>query len=383
MRVCLYTETALPVIGGQELAIDALARQLQALGHDAVVLTLRARRRQLVDDSERPYPVVRHRRYLSTRHLLALYRASLSAVQRKYPFDILHCHNVYPAGYVAASWAAARGIPLVITSHACDIATDSHLLKKPGVSSRVSWVLQQASALVAISDGVTERYQRLGARDCQITCIPNGADFERLQTHVARPIALPATIAPGKYLLFLGRLVQRKGVDLLIEAVHGAAGGHDTHLVIAGSGEQLGRLHGLVSDLGLSNRVHFVGDVSGDMKCFLLQNAICTVIPSRIAEGSSLVLLESFAAGRPVIGTEIAGLREAIRPGETGWLVPEESPTALAQALSAAIIDGASTEQMGRAARRAARQCDWRSIAKQHLTLYDRLLPNLARRIAA
>ncbi|MEO8495488.1 MAG: glycosyltransferase family 4 protein, partial [Planctomycetota bacterium] len=158
MRVCLYTETALPVVGGQEVAIDALARQFQELGHDVVVLTLRPRRRQVADDSLLPYPVVRHRRYLSTRHLLGIYGASLSSVYRQYPFDVLHCHNVYPAGYVAARWAATRRVPLVITSHACDIAPDSHLLKKPRVPARVAHVLKQASALVAISDMVEAQY---------------------------------------------------------------------------------------------------------------------------------------------------------------------------------------------------------------------------------
>ncbi|MEO8499237.1 MAG: glycosyltransferase family 4 protein, partial [Planctomycetota bacterium] len=213
--------------------------------------------------------------------------------------------------------------------------------------------------------------------------IANGADIERLRTPVERPAGLPVEIRERNYFLFLGRLVERKGVDLLIEALQGSSSASEAHLVIAGSGEQQQRLKSLVANRGLTNRVHFLGDVSGDLKCFLLQNSICTVMPSRIAEGASLVLLESFAAGRPVIGTAISGLLEAIRHGETGWLVPEESSVALAAALSVAIEDRKLIEQMGQTARHAALRYDWRSIAEQHLALYERLLPNPARRIAA
>ena len=383
MRVCLYSETALPVVGGQEVAIDAIARQFLSLGHDVVVLTLRPRRRQVVDDGHFPYPVVRHRRYWSTRYLLGAYRASLSLVHRKFPFDVLHCHNVYPAGHVAAEWTASRGIPLVITSHACDIATDSHLLKKPGVAARASRVLRRANALVAISDTVEERYRQLGADDRRITRIANGAEVEKLRVPIPRPAGVPDAILAGNYFLFLGRLVDRKGVDLLLAAFSVTVRRHDIAMVIAGTGGESDHLRLQAAQLGLTSRVHFLGDVAGDLKGYLLQNAISTVIPSRIAEGSSLVLWESFAAGRPIIGTAIPGLREAIQPGETGWLVPAESVEALATAFTEALTDRAATDQMGRTARRSMRHGDWRSIAEQHVTLYERCLPRDRVRVAA
>ncbi|MBI2477101.1 MAG: glycosyltransferase family 4 protein [Planctomycetia bacterium] len=383
MRVCIYTETALPIIGGQELGIDALARQFLAQGHEVVVLTLRARRRQTVDDGELPYPVVRHRRYLSTRHLLEIYRSSLSSVYQEYPFDILHCHNVYPAGYVAAGWAASRGVPLVLTSHACDIAPDSHLLRKPGVPQRISKVLKQANAVVAISAPVEEQFRRLGLTDCRVARIPNGVDVERLSTLVDRPAGMPVELIARKYYLFLGRLVERKGADLLLEALHLMACSNDAAIAIAGSGEHAELLKLKAARLGLANRIHFLGDASGQLKSYLLQNAICTVMPSRRSEGSSLVLLESFAAGRPVIGTAIPGLSNAIRPGETGWLVAEESPTELAAAMCAAADDMKRTDEMGKTGRSVAREFDWRSIAEQHLALYEGLLSNHSRRVAA
>ena len=67
------------------------------------------------------------------------------------------------------------------------------------------------------------------------------------------------------------------------------------------------------------------GHVEGDTKTWLLQNALCTVVPSRISEGFPLVFLESCAAGRPVIGTRIPGLQELVQPGKTGLLVAPDS----------------------------------------------------------
>ena len=103
--------------------------------------------------------------------------------------------------------------------------------------------------------------------------------------------------------------------------------------VIAGDGLDLEPMRLLAKHLQIDARVHFVGHVDGDDKIWLLQNAIATVMPSRVWEGCPLVALESFAAGRPVIATKTAGLQELIQPDRTGLLVPAESPTGLADAL--------------------------------------------------
>ena len=209
MRICLYTETALPTIGGQELAVDALARQFRAYGHEVVVLTLRGRRGAHVDDSALGYPVVRHPRFISQRFLLGYYRRYLEAVYREYAFNVLHCHNVYPAGYVATLWAASQGVPIVLTSHARDIAPTNPLLRKRNVPLRISEVLSQADAVVAINKSVHYRCHVLGADRARITRIPSGVDFSRYATTVPRPQWLNGIIKPGRYFLFLGRLVHR------------------------------------------------------------------------------------------------------------------------------------------------------------------------------
>lgn len=101
MRICLYTETALPKIGGQEMVVDALARQFQTLGHHVVLFTQPPRRPLQTNDETLPYPVVRHPRFLSTRRLVGWYRLWLERLHRRERFDVLHCHSTHPCGYLA------------------------------------------------------------------------------------------------------------------------------------------------------------------------------------------------------------------------------------------------------------------------------------------
>jgi glycosyltransferase involved in cell wall biosynthesis len=105
----------------------------------------------------------------------------------------------------------------------------------------------------------------------------------------------------------------------------------------------------------------------------LLQNAIATVMPSRGWEGCPLVALESFAAGRPVIATKTAGLQEQIQPDHTGFLVPAESTTSLAEALVRADSYRSQTDRMGEAALAFARQHDWSAVARRYCDLFERL----------
>src|SRR5579871_73096 len=92
MRICMYTETALPKMGGQEMVVDALARQYVKLGHDVVVLAPYPRKLKARDETL-PYRVARHPIFVSTRHFVSWYRWFLNRLHRKHQTEILHCHN--------------------------------------------------------------------------------------------------------------------------------------------------------------------------------------------------------------------------------------------------------------------------------------------------
>lgn len=372
MRICLYTNSALPKLGGQEAVVDALAREFLALGHQPVVLAPRPRLPLRPRDQRLPYPVLRHPRFLSTKVGVQLYRRWLIAAHRRHRFDVLHCHDVYPSGYLAALSQPQLGIPTLITSHGGDVRPGNVRLSKPGLRSRFVLAIQKAEVLISIGSFTTEGFVALGADDSRIVLIPNGVHADEFAQPVARPSQLNPRIQPASYLLFLGRLSPRKGVDLLLSALQLA--GPTVHAVIAGSGAEEAAIQQRIEQQRLQTRVHLVGRVEGQAKTYLLQNALAVVMPSRGWEAFPLVVLESYAAGRPVIGTNIPGLADVVQHQQTGLLVPAESPSALAAAMRELVDDPPHADRMGHAARAIAQQHDWRHIAHRHLSLYQRLI---------
>ena len=374
MRICLYTETALPQVGGQEMVVDTLARTYQILGHDVVVLAPQPHAPYRARDQQLPYAMVRHPRFVSARYFVSWYRYFLQRLWHRQPCDVLHCHGLYPPGYLGALTRRHLGVPLVLTSHGGDLERDNVRLRKRGVKAKTIQGLEAADALVAISRFTREGYRRLCPQLKRIVDIPNGVDLDTLMSPAPRPAGFDTVIVPGQYLLFLGRLRYRKGVDLLLRALGRVPETGRVQLVIAGDGRERAALEAMAADLGVAARVRFVGGVAGAYKNYLLQNALCGVIPSRISEAFGLVVLEMFAAGTPVIGTRLAGLEDLIDPGQTGWLVPPESSQALGRALTEALAHPERTQRHGAAAQRVALRYDWTAIAERHLDLYEDLL---------
>jgi glycosyltransferase involved in cell wall biosynthesis len=373
MRICLYTDTALPKIGGQEFVVDGLARQFTALGHEVVVLAPHPRRPLRAADDALPYRVVRHPRFFSRRFLVPWYRHWLLALHRKRPFDILHCHGLYPPGYLAALCRDRLPVPTVLTSHGGDLQAGHARLTRAGLHGRHVRAVEAADRLVAISRYTRDGLLRLCPRPEKLAAIPNGVDLEPFTELVRCPAGLDVGAAAGEYVLFLGRLTRRKGVDLLLTALARIPTGEPVRVVVAGAGEEARALHAQAERHGLSSRVRFVGRVVGEAKTYLLQNALCAVVPSRGWEGFPVVVLECYAAGTPVIATQVPGLADLVQPGRTGWLVPPEEPQALADALCHAYRNRHETSRLGEEARQRAAHHSWDVIAGRHLRMYEEL----------
>lgn len=376
MRICLYTNTALPCVGGQELVVDELARRYQGAGHEVTVLCPVPPHGLAPRDHELPYPVVRHRRFLSTRWFVDWHLTALTRLHRRFPYDLIHCHNVYPGGYLAALHRQRGGPPVVITSHGGDVRVDNPRFRKRGLRERHALAVRSADRLVSISRFTEEGFLHLDATPEQLTSIPNGVNAELFQQTVSRPAAIPGRLESSKYLLFLGRLVPLKGVDILLRAVQQWRAESETlpHVVIAGDGSERPGLEALRAELGLETQVTFVGYVRGVEKVWLLQNAFALVIPSREREGFPLVLLEAFAAGGAVVASDAKGLKDLVEPGRTGWVVPRNDPAALAHTLRELWDEPERTEQVRRHVRNVAAACDWRRVTERHLALYEEVL---------
>jgi len=361
------------------MVVDQLARHLRKAGHEPVVLAPDRSLWRTTREPDVPYPVKRHRRFVSMRKGIRWYAAWLQRWQRRQPFDVIHCHGVYPTAYACALVKPRLGCPILVTSHGEDGAADHPHLTDPTLRPRYRHALEQADALICISGQTRAGYLALDPTAAgRIHDIPNGVDVDSFATPVDRPRELNPAIASRQYVLFLGRLASRKGPDLLIRAMAATQGSGPLHLVVAGDGPQWTELQQLTASCGLSRRVHFCGSVWGRAKTYLLQNALAVAMPSRVSEGLPLVALEAFAAGKPVIASDVPGLNELVRPNRTGWLFPENSVAALSAAIRQVMADPGSAERLGRQARETAASYHWPKIALRHVELYQHAIGNRA-----
>ncbi len=374
MRICLYTDTALPKMGGQEIVVDALARQFLALGHQPIVLAPMPRKLSVRGESH-PYEVVRHPRFYSTHHFISWYRWFLTHEYRRRPFDILHCHGIYPPSYLASQVRDELPAPLIVTSHGGDVYKNNVRLQKSVIVERCQQGLRSASALIAISRFTRDGFARLCPEATpRIVDIPNGVHLSNYIERTVRPNHLDFALEPGSYAIFVGRLKYRKGVDVLLQGLARTPENRRLQLVIVGDGEERAALEVLAAQLDLTERVRFLGTMTGPAKAYLLQNARFGVVPSRQWEAFGLVVLEGYASGLPMLATDMPGLADLVHPEQTGLLVPPEAPEQLAAALRRLFTDDALVRHMSAKARQVVQAYDWRNIAVRHLGLYESLL---------
>ncbi len=183
-----------------------------------------------------------------------------------------------------------------------------------------------------------------------------GVLYPGVDPAIAEGRAADASGTHEKAILFVGRLVERKGADELIRAfaeLDGEVG--EARLEIVGDGPEMGRLRELAKEAGVGEKTRFFGTLTGQRLYERFSNAYVFAMPSKSAkgdvEGFGTVFLEAGLFGKPSIGTRSGGIPEAIRDGETGILIPEQDPEALREALQELLSDEAKTHRLGENAR--------------------------------
>lgn len=173
--------------------------------------------------------------------------------------------------------------------------------------------------------------------------------------------------------VYVGRLKRYKGLDVVLRALARASGpAAGARLVVAGSGDDRDRLRGVAEDVGVADRVAFPGFVSEERKVELLRRAWANLYPSP-KEGWGLTNLEAAACGTLTVASDAPGLRESVRHGETGFLVPHEDVAAWARRLEQVAGDAELRERMAGAARRHASRFSWERSARETETSLARV----------
>jgi len=244
--------------------------------------------------------------------------------------QVVHAHWAIPAGLVALTLKATMRLPYVLTVH----GGDAYALRAFPFRWVKRRVMKGAHTVAPVSRDLVDALEVSGDPS-RLPVVPMGVDVDAIRDAIKErsPVA-------GRF-VFVGRLVEKKGVDVLIRAL---ADVPDATLVIVGDGPDRPALEALAGDLGLLHRVRFTGRAPRVSVMDELREAYALVIPSKVAqggdqEGTPVVMAEGMAAGVPVVASRLGGLAEHIDSGLTGLLVTPGSVTDLARALSEAIAD--------------------------------------------
>ena len=292
--------------------------------------------------------------------------------------DVVHAHNIYHQLSPSVVHAAARhGVPVVLTMHDYKLACPTYkfldngtpctacITKGPWEAARRGCNGSRAGSTVAALE--VSIHRRLGAYDGvrrlispsrflaeQMTAAGVYPDRIRVQSNFTDIDVEPRTGEATGAAVFAGRLSSEKGVDTLIRAVGRTAralGDRDGVLLdIAGDGPERAELETLAHRVA-PGRVRFHGHMARADLQHLIRSATVSVVPSRWHENQPLAVLESFALGVPVLGTDLGGLPEMV-DDETGWVVPANDDEAMAAELVRAFSDPWATHQRGIYARK-------------------------------
>lgn len=222
----------------------------------------------------------------------------------------------------------------------------------------IPWLYRRAW-FHAISDSTRDDLVARGVPRERIAVVYPGVDSVRFT-----PSPSGQRTDPPRF-VYVGRIKRYKGVELLLRALLEARRHRpDLTLDIAGSGDDRPRLEALAATLGLGEAVRFLGFVDEATKLALLRGAVANVFPSP-KEGWGITVMEAAACGTPSLASDSPGLRDSVRDGITGILVPHGDVAAMAAAMCRLADDPALVATLGSAARRHAEQLTWESAADQ------------------
>jgi glycosyltransferase involved in cell wall biosynthesis len=278
---------------------------------------------------------------------------------------VVHAHWLVSPGIVARL-LASRTLPYVVTSHGGDLFGFRH----PGFAMIKRWVASRASAMTVVSDAMADEVRRLGMPVSRLETIPMGVDVD------GRFTTSEAVERSTSELLFVGRLVAKKGLTHLLAAMPGIlAARPDVSLRIVGFGPERESLQRQAEQLGLGNAVVFAGAMSQEALPEVYRRAALFVAPfvkdeSGDQEGLPVALMEAISTGCPFVVGDVAGLRDLLGDTAQANCVDPRDHSRLSEAVLRALADPmAARTAAAKSADVARGRVDWTIVAQRYADL--------------
>ncbi len=292
---------------------------------------------------------------------------------RKERFDLIHAHWLIPQGFIAVLGLmfSRRRIPLLCTSHGSDI----YALRGVFLERIKRWIMDKSQALTVVSHAMKNKVVEMGVTPDKVKVISMGVDLKNLFTpdhQLTRSM---------RELLFVGRLVPGKGIEVLFKAMPIVIDKKpDIRLLLAGAGPLEGELRTWTKENQISDHVNFLGMVKQSLLPDLYRRAALAVFPFEMTksggqEGFGLVVVEAMGCECPVVAGDLPAVHDSITHEESGLIFPPGNVQALAESIMRLLDDSDLRFRLADEGRkRVVGKFDWEIIADKYCKLYDKLI---------
>ena len=300
---------------------------------------------------------------------------------RKWRPDVIHAHWPFPHAYIALGAAKLFKIPLVLNFHGAELLL---IRKKKWVKPLLKFAIGQAQAIFANSSFTAGKIKAL--RNVNVEWSPYGTTLEDNKNEsgvILSETKDPVTIVPhpvnGKFkILFVGRHIERKGICYLIEAAKYLPK-DKFEIRIVGVGDLTEQLKQQAAAVNDGAEIIFTGKLSPEALANEYKTANVFTLPAIVdhkgdTEGLGVVLIEAMELGLPIVASNVGGIPDVVVDGESGILVPEKDPVALADAFKCLEADPTLIQKLLAGARKRIEECfTWDGIIERQIEVYKRL----------
>jgi glycosyltransferase involved in cell wall biosynthesis len=381
MKICMFTNTYLPHVGGVARSVALFVEDLYRMGHRVLVVAP-----TFSGDTDADQEGIDVLRVPAIQN----FNGSDFSVRIPLPFilnervdafkpEVIHSHHPYLLGDAALRVARQRDLPLVFTHHTLYekythyVPLDSKAMQRFAIYLSTTYG-NLATAVVAPSRSLVRLLRRRGV-ERPIVEIPTGVDTRFFRTGRRREFREAYGISEnGLVVGHLGRLAPEKNLEYLAQAVSRFMEGHpETHFLVAGGGPSQEPIRSIFRERGLERQVIFTGAVRGERLRDVYHAMDLFVFASK-TETQGMVLVEAMAAGKPVIGLDAPGVREVVEDGRNGRLLPgNTSPDAFARVIEEVARDSQMPRRWRRDALETAKRFSREVCAQKMARLYDSL----------
>ena len=388
MRILMFSWEYPPrIVGGLARHVSELSAALHKNGVEVDVITINENEnspeKEFVGGVRvwrvRPYHLV-PRDFISgiLQYNIAMLEKALELFLDGADYDLIHAHD-WLVAYAARAVKHALKRPLVATIHATEYGRNRglHTEEQRYISDVEWWLTYEAWKVICCSSYMHHELQRVfHLPDDKIEIIPNGVELHQFQ-HIPNVAAIRERFAAvdEKIVFFVGRLVQEKGLHILLQAVPQIlAAVPKTKFIIAGKGPALETLRGQARELGVEQRLYFTGYIDDTTRNALYQSAVVAVFPS-LYEPFGIVALEAMAAKVPVVVSDTGGLSDIVDHGITGLKCYPANVDSLAEQIIKLLQDTAYAQQLAEnALQKVKSNYAWQEIAKHTQIIYRQVL---------